>query len=78
MDFYLGVFFGACFFLCLFLAVKIGQKVGQKQREDMRAKVGAMPVPASEEERRKAERMKEGFNQLMSYDVTTALGKKVH
>lgn len=61
--------FGACFFISLLLAFK----VGTRQTYPFPA-----PKEASEEERRKAERMREGFNQLMSYDVTTATkGKKV-
>jgi hypothetical protein len=68
MDFFYGMFIGACFFVCLFLAYRIGQK----------KTFAPAPKEASEEERRKAERMREGFNQLMSYDVTTATRRKVH
>lgn len=82
VNFYYGVFSGACFFVCIFLSFRIGRKIEQKQKEDMRKMIGELPVPppspVSEEDRKKAERMREGFNQLMSYDVTTATsGKKV-
>jgi hypothetical protein len=69
MDFYYGMFCGACFFVCLFLAYRIGQK----------KTFAPAPKETSEEERRKAQRMREAFDDMMKYDVTTALkGRKVH
>jgi hypothetical protein len=65
MQFLYGLLSGAGFFVALFYVYRLGQ----------RSKRPA--VQADEEERKKAVKMRQGFEQLMSYDVTTALGKKV-
>lgn len=73
MDYALGALGAAAFFVLLCIVYTLGQMNQHKKMSPTSA-----PKEADEEERRKAERMKEGFNQLMSYDVTTATsGKKV-
>jgi hypothetical protein len=66
MQFISGVLVTVLFFVAMYAAYKLGR---QSKRP---------AVQADEEERKKAVKMRQGFEQLMSYDVTTALkGKKV-
>ena len=67
MQFLLGLLSGVGFFVVLLYVYRLGQ---QSKRPAV--------VQADEEGQKKAERMRQGFEQLMSYDVQTALkGKKV-
>jgi gas vesicle protein len=67
MQFLYGLLTGAGFFVALFYVYKLGQQSKRPAAKE-----------TNEEERKKAEKMRQGFEQLMSYDVTTALkGKKV-
>jgi hypothetical protein len=66
MQFISGVLVTALFFVAMYGAYRLGRKSKRPT------------VQADEEERKKAVKMRQGFEQLMSYDVTTALkGKKV-
>lgn len=66
MDFLLGSLATAAYFISLYFAYRLGtqsRKLAHKQQD--------------EQEKRKAERLRQGFQQLMSYDVSKAYGKKV-
>lgn len=67
MGFLSGVLFAASFFGVFYGAYKLGQK-------SKRPRV----APIDEEGQKKAEKFRQGFEQMMSYDVHTAVkGKKV-
>lgn len=67
MEFLSGVLFTASFFGVFYCAYKLGQK-------SKRPTVS----PVDEESQKKAERVRQGFEQMMTYDVHTALkGKRV-
>lgn len=67
MQFLLGLLSGVGFFVVLLYVYKLGQ---QSKRPAV--------TQTNDEEARKAKHLRDGFVQLMSYDVTTALkGKKV-
>lgn len=66
MQFLLGLLTGAGFFVALMYVYRLGQQSKKPV------------VKVDEEDQRKANKMRQEFEQLMSYDVTTALkGKKV-
>lgn len=65
MEYAIGALSMAAFLLCLFGAYKLGQRARRPVYKE---------VP--EEERRKAERLRKSFEDMMSYDVSTALGRK--
>lgn len=67
MEFLSGVLVSAFLFGVLYGAYKLGQK----------SKRPAV-APVDEEGQKKAERVRQGFQEMMSYDVHTALkGKRV-
>lgn len=70
MEFLSGVLFAASFFGIGYCCYKLGQK-------SKRPAISTVPT-VDEESQRKAERLHRGFEQMMTYDVHTALkGKKV-
>lgn len=67
MEFLSGVLFAASFFGVFYCAFKLGQRNKQ-----------VVPVKVDDDSQQKAKRIQEGFQEMMTYDVTTALkGKKV-
>lgn len=69
MQYLIGALTTAAFFVCLAIAYIAGKR--------SRRPVVASNKETSREDRERAERLKKGFADLMSYDVTTAIGKKV-
>ena len=68
MEFLTGVLFAVCFFGVGISAYMFGKK----------SKQPIVPLVVDEESQRKAERVRQGFEQMMTYDVHTALkGKRV-
>jgi len=66
MQFFLGVLVTVAFFLCLYTAYKAGTRARKPSQREV-----------DEETIQKAQRIRQGFQQLMSYDVSKAYGKKV-
>lgn len=60
---------GALITALFFVAFGAGYYAGKKHRPKLNE--------ADEQERLKAERLRKGFQQMMSYDVTKAVGKRV-
>lgn len=69
MQFLSGVLFAVLFFSAVIAAYILGQRSKQT--------VAQKAVEVNEEERKKAQRMREGFDQMMAYDVTTATKGRV-
>lgn len=66
MQFLLGLLTGVGFFVALMYVYRLGQQSKKPA------------VKANEEDQRKAAGMRKAFDEMMTYDVTTALkGKKV-
>jgi len=67
MQFLLGSLVTAVFFISLFGAYKLGQRSRKPIQKEI-----------DEETLQKAERLRRSFEQMMSYDVSKAVGKKVN
>jgi hypothetical protein len=65
MDYLIGALITAAFFLCIYGAYK----AGQRSRKPVLREI-------DEEQMRKAQRLRNDFEQLMSYDVSKATGKR--
>lgn len=65
MEFLLGVVITIAYFVCAFVAYNMGKRSNLPAVKEV-----------SEEERRKVERERKGFNDMMAYDVTTAMKGK--
>lgn len=63
MQYILGLLTPVVFFVVFYMGMKYGKKQGK-------------PVEIDEEQARKAQRIKEDFQKLMNYDVSTALQRK--
>jgi hypothetical protein len=61
-----GLILGLVLFAVVLLAFYAGYRMGKQ----------SSPVAASEEDKRKAEQLRKGFDALMNYDVSTALKRK--
>jgi len=67
MQFALGVLVTVAFFLCLYTAYKAGTRARKQNQREI-----------DETTKQKAERLRKGFEDMMSYDVSKAVsGKKV-
>jgi len=67
MEFLIGALATVAFFVCLYGAYKAGQRSRK-----------TVPREIDEQEAHRAKQLRQGFEQLMSYDVTKAVsGKKV-
>lgn len=65
MEFLLGVVLTIAYFVCGFVGYNMGKRSAT-------APVQKEVSEANEEERRKAKRLREGFEQMMSYNETKA------
>lgn len=65
MEYLIGALITAAFFVCLYVAYK----AGQRSRKPVNREI-------DEEQKRKAQQLRKGFEQLMSYDVSKALKGK--
>ena len=65
MQFLLGSLSTAIFFISLFFAYKLGQRSRKPPQ-----------IEIDEQEMQRAQRLRREFEQLMSYDVSKALGRK--
>ncbi|ULL14351.1 hypothetical protein DVH26_07750 [Paenibacillus sp. H1-7] len=65
MEYLIGALGTVFFLLCLYAAYK----AGQRSRKPVLREV-------DEEQVRKAQRLRSGFEQLMGYDVSKAIGKR--
>lgn len=66
MQYLIGALIPVLFFICFYA----GYKAGQRSRRPTHREVDEQQV-------RKAQQMRRGFEQLMSYDMEKARGKKV-
>lgn len=66
MEYLIGALATVAFFLCVYGAYKAGQKSRK-----------TVPREIDEQDAQRAKQLRKGFEQLMSYDVSKALGKKV-
>lgn len=66
MEYLLGALIMAAFFVCLYGAYIAGQKSRKPTHREV-----------DDQEVNKAKEIRKGFEQLMSYDVSKATGKKV-
>jgi hypothetical protein len=66
MEYLIGSLATAVYFLSLLGAYALGRRAKTAGR-------GAITREVDEQERQRAERLKKSFEQLMSYDVSTAL-----
>lgn len=67
MDYLLGALTMAAFLFCMYGAYKLGQ----------RSRKPIQHREIDQDQERKAKQLKKSFEDMMSYDVSTALGKKV-
>jgi hypothetical protein len=66
MEYLIGALIPVLFFVCFYAGYKSGQRTHRP-----------IPREIDEQEAQKAKDIRKGFEQLMSYDVSKALGKKV-
>lgn len=66
MEYLIGALITVAFFVCMYASYK----AGQRSRKPVHREI-------DEEQARKAQRLRNGFEELMSYDVTKATGKRV-
>ncbi|MMZ70140.1 hypothetical protein D1872_331190 [compost metagenome] len=66
MQYLIGALATVAFFVCLYGAYKAGQRSRK-----------TVPREIDEQEAQRAKQLRKGFDQLMGYDVSKALGKKV-
>ena len=65
MEYLIGALITAFFFISLYCAYRLGQM----SRKPVHREV-------DEDQKHKAEQLRKGFEQLMSYDVSKAIGRK--
>lgn len=65
MEHLIGALIAAAFFVSHYAAYKLGQRSRRPTQREL-----------DEEQMRKAKKMREDFERLMSYDVDKALGRK--
>lgn len=66
MQYLIGALMTAAFFCCMYVAYKAGQRSRRPTHREV-----------DEQQVHKAQQIRKSFEQLMSYDVSKATGKKV-
>jgi hypothetical protein len=66
MDYLIGALIMALFFACIYAAYKSGQRSRQPVHREV-----------DEQQVQKHKQLRKGFEELMSYDVSKATGKRV-
>lgn len=66
MEYLIGALIPVLLFICLYAAYKAGQRTRRPAHREV-----------DEQEARKAQQLRKGFTELMSYDVSKATGKRV-
>jgi hypothetical protein len=65
MEYLIGALIPVLFFICMYGAYKAGQRSHKPVQKEV-----------DEEQKQKAQRLRSGFEQLMGYDVSKALGRR--